>query len=366
MPGQGPRFLRLRVAERNSRVAARAFERDYSLAGTLRFAEDSVLVTQALFDWLPREGSWTIDWHPGRPAFLWESARGHHGATSHAIAPEGAIIDVQTSAARRAALWTLLQRSGKPTDGWLSRTIHRRVSRVLSYGLLQLGLEANHATLLTVAIGALAAAFIAHTSHWTMIVGAFLFWFASIADGMDGEMARLTLSESARGDQLDTFADIATYVLCLLAVTVGWVRQGTRTADVVLAAVIALGVPTTLLYAMHLVRRASGSSQFFLDTKPMESAVKTAAVATGSPLLRLAANVWLLFRRESFSLVFFLGSLLTGWRGYGPSALAAGLVFVLFTLFVYGAPIDGALRHNLSQSMKGEVSAVSATLQASR
>jgi hypothetical protein len=117
---------------------------------------------------------------------------------------------------------------------------------------------------------------------------------------------------------------------------------------------------------MHLVRRASGSPQFFLDTKPMESAVKTAAVETGSPLLRLAANVWLLFRRESFSLMFFLGSLLTGWRGYGPSGLAAGLVFVLFTLFLYGAPIDGALRHNLSQSVQSEVAAVSATLQASR
>lgn len=342
MPGEGPRVLGLTAAERNRRIATRALAKHSSLAGTLQFSDDSLIVTQALFDWLPRRGSWQIDWHDGRPPFMWEASSA--GVVGRATAPTDAVLDVRSPAARQRATWALLRCSGKPTDGWLSRHVHRKVSRVVSHGLLAIGLTANDATLLTVAIGALSAWFIAQTSHLTMIAGAFLFWFASIADGVDGEMARVTLSESARGEQLDTFADIATYVMCLVGVTVGWARQGMGPEDRALAAIVVLGVPTTQLYAMQLIRRASGAAQFFVDSKPMEGAVLTAARDTGAPPLQLAAGVWLAFRRESFSALFFLGSLLTAWRGYAPAALGAALLFVLSTLAVYGAPIERALR----------------------
>lgn len=347
MPGRGPTFLRGTTADRNREVARRAAQKDPSLAGTLRFAETSLVVTQALFDWLPRDGAWEITWRNDRPPFVWEAA-GTCDRPSSVTAPPGAVLDVASPSARRASIWALLQRSGKTTDGWLSRNVHRRVSRLLSFVLLQLGLRANDATLLTLGIGFLSAWFVAQTSHAAMIFGTFFFWFASVADGMDGEMARLTLSESARGDSFDTVADNLTYVVCLTADVIGWWRQGIGAGGAAIVMSVAIVLSATYLWGMHLVRRAAGLSKFFVETKSIEIAVTSAAASSDAFALRLSAAVFVLFRREAFSLFFFVLSLFTAWRGAVFTGIAGGLVVVLGTLFVYNDRIDLALRHRLA------------------
>jgi phosphatidylglycerophosphate synthase len=230
----------------------------------------------------------------------------------------------------------------------LSRNVHRRVSRVLSFGLLQLGLRANDATLLTIGIGLLSAWFLAQTSHAAMFFGTFFFWFASVADGMDGEMARLTLSESPRGDSIDTLADNLTYVVCLTADVIGWWRQGIGAGGVLLVMIDAVVLSATYLWGMRLVRRAAGSSQFFVETKSIEIAVKSAAASSDSLPLKFSAGIFVLFRREAFSLFFFALSIFTGWRGAVFAGIACSLVVVLGTLFVYSESIDVALRHRLA------------------
>ena len=352
MPGPGPVFVRWPTLDRNREVARRAAQQDPSLAGTLRFAEDSVAVTPALFDWLPRNGAWEIAWRDDRPSFIWEAA-GPRGRMSHATAPPGAVLDVASRSARRASMWALLQRSGKATDGWLSRNVHRRVSRVLSFVLLQLGLRANDATLLTVGVGLLSAWFVAQTSHAAMIFGTFFFWFASVADGCDGEMARLTLSESATGDSLDTVADNLTYVVCLTGDVIGWWRQGLGAGGAAIVMTVAIVLSATYLWGMHLVRRAAGLSKFFVETKSIEIAVTSAASSSDAFALRLSAAVFVLFRREAFSLFFFVVSLLTGWRGAVFAGIAGGLAVVLGTLFVYNDRIDMALRNRLAPPAGG-------------
>jgi phosphatidylglycerophosphate synthase len=347
MAGTGPLFLRWPTADRNREVARRAVKKDPTLAGTLRFAEDSLVITQALFDWLPRDGSWEILWRADRPPFTWDAA-GAKGDGTIATAPPGTVLDVRTASARRASTWSLLQRSGKPTDGWLSRYVHRRVSRVFSFMLLQLGLRANDATLLTLGIGILSAWFIAQTSHAAMIFGTLFFWFASVADGMDGEMARLTLSESDRGDSLDTVADNLTYVFCLTADVIGWWRQGIGAGGAALVLAVAIVLSATYLWGMHLVRRAAGTSRFFVETKSIEIAVKSAAAASDAVALKLSAVVFVLFRREMFSLTFLVLALFTGWRGAVFASIAGGLAVVLSTLFVYNDRIDLALKHRLA------------------
>jgi phosphatidylserine synthase len=340
--GSGPRFLGLTTAERNRRVARRAEARDPNLAGMLRLPDDVVL-TGSVFDALPREGTWHLAWHPTRPPLAWQ-ARGTIGPPRPIPVPEGSVFDVSSTAARRTSAWQLLRKSGKPTDGWLARHIHRKISRVFSYVLLQLGLTANHATLFTAVIGLASAWLMAQTSQQTMIAGAFLLWFASIADGIDGEMARLSLSESAYGEQLDTLVDHTTHALCYAAIVIGWWRQGIGPRGAVLAAAVALALPATVLFAMYLVRKTSGAQHFFVDTKPVEFAVSDAARATRSRILWLAAAVFVLFRREAFSLTFALVSLVTGWRGIYPLLVAGALCIVLLTLIFYARPIVGAMR----------------------
>src|SRR5262249_47154830 len=158
-----------------------------------------------------------------------------------------------------------------------------------------------------------AAWLVAQTSRETFIAGCLVFWFASIADGIDGEMARLTLSESAWGEQLDTAVDFATFLFCYAGILVGWWRQGIGPGGWALGVGIALAVLVAVFWGMHLVRRARNQhDRIFVDTKPIEIGVRDAARATGAPMLRLAAATFVMFRREAFSLSFVALSLVTG------------------------------------------------------
>src|SRR6185436_17786478 len=59
------------------------------------------------------------------------------------------LLDISTAAARARTTWSILQRTGKPTDGWVARHWNRPISRVVSFVLLSAGLKASHASLIT-------------------------------------------------------------------------------------------------------------------------------------------------------------------------------------------------------------------------
>jgi phosphatidylglycerophosphate synthase len=357
------RFLGLPVAERNRRVAIRGGGvPSSSTAEATLTVPDVVAITPTLWQAIPADGqSAVLAWHDDRQPLMWETGdrrrtsrdtiAGQQTTMAPPIVrvPEGAVLDVSSPAARRRSAWRLLKASGKPQDGWLSRHVHRKISRVFSYVFLQLGLSANVATVLTFAVGALGAWLMAQTSHATMIAGALLYWGSSIADGIDGEMARLTMTESAFGEQLDTGVDQATHLLALAGAGVGWWRQGVTPAGLAVVIFVAAGTPLVLLWAMALVRRARGTTQFFVVTKPIELAVERAARDTGSLVLRAAASVFILFRREAFSFTFFLVSLLTGLRLVVPALVGSALLIVSLTFAFYRPALDRALAAAVSR-----------------
>jgi phosphatidylglycerophosphate synthase len=335
----GPWFLGLRLAERNRRVAERHGGTGQSAgsAPAMLKVPAGVAITPALLEALPPlEGVWHLEWDRADLPLMWYAPTGAAQATPQSFQlPSDAVLDVSTAAARRRASWRLLRASGKPADGWLSRHIHRRVSRILSYLLLTAGLSAHSATVATFGIGVASAWLMAQTSHGTMILAALLFWCASIADGIDGEMARLTLSDSRLGEQLDTGVDQLTYLFGLVGMMIGWMRQGIDATGIVVGASVLLGTPMILFWGMGLVRRARRTTQFFVPTKPIEGAVFSAARRTGAPVLRLAAVVFVLFRREAFSLAFFIVSFLTGLRAVYPLLMACGLGIVTLTFLLH-------------------------------
>lgn len=347
------RFLGLPVAERNARVARRggAVADDTAAIPTLTVPA-RVAITPALLDALPEpRGVTHLTSSATALPLVWAAPDADAAAAIVTMpAPDGSVLDVSTPAARHASSWRLLRASGKPGDGWLSRHVHRKISRVFSYVFLRAGLTANLATGLTFLLGAAGASLMAQTTHWTMVAGTLLYWGSSIADGIDGEMARLTLSESAFGEQLDTGVDQATHLLALTGACIGWWRQGIGAGGAVLAVAVAFGVPLMLLWAMSLVRRARRSPQFFVVTKPIELAVASAARETGALPLRAAAAIFVLFRREAFSCTFFLVSLLTGLRVVYPALVAASLAIVAATFLAYQAPLTAALERGVVES----------------
>ena len=99
-----------------------------------------------------------------------------------------------------------------------------------------------------------------------------------------------------------------------------------------------------IVRGVHLRRvQDRRETQFFVDTKPIELAIAEASRVTGAAALSLASGIFVLFRREVFSLTFFLVSLVTGQRAVYPALLAAGLAVVTITLIVYRRPIEHAL-----------------------
>ncbi|MBM3772398.1 MAG: hypothetical protein FJW27_14170 [Acidimicrobiia bacterium] len=105
--------------------------------------------------------------------------------------------------------------------------------------------------------------------------------------------------------------------------------------------------PGLLLWAMALVRRARSMDQFFVPTKPIEVAIVKAAKETRAWGLRTTAAVFVLFRREAFSLTFFLLALVTGRRSAIPAALAISLLVVAVTFIVYRRTLTHVLRETV-------------------
>jgi len=371
----GPRFLGLTAAERNLRVAQRVrpswitaplSDTGIDTRPTLTIPP-GVIITPALVAGLPAPaGTWHLVWDPVRPPIVWAAAG--TGSAVPAVTmpiPDGVALDVSTPAARRRSAWRLLRGSGKKTDRWIARHIHRKISRLFSYALLQAGLTPNSATFLTFLVGVASAWMLAQTSHETLILGALVFWFASVADGIDGEMARLTFRESAWGEQLDTAVDQVTYLVAYAGLLVGCWRQGIGRAGWALLIGVAIGVPLLLYWGARLVRRARGMLENVFVDKPIEVGVTGAAAATGAPALRLASGVFTLFRRESFSMTFFLVSLVTGERIVIPAMLAGGMLVVLATLVCYRVPIERAMRVRYLAAATSEGLAAASTMAAS-
>jgi CDP-L-myo-inositol myo-inositolphosphotransferase len=152
---------------------------------------------------------------------------------------------------------------------------------------------------------------------WTGV----LFQLASILDGVDGEMARATLTESEAGARLDTIVDQLTYVTCFAGVTIGWFREGG--GQTVLWWTIGVGLALVLSLARggrFVARYAENASFVFIDR-----AVRRAARDTGRATLQLAAAAFTLLRRDVFAVVF-LAVALTGQRALVPALITFGVV----------------------------------------
>ncbi|MBV8552826.1 MAG: flippase-like domain-containing protein [Acidobacteriaceae bacterium] len=117
----------------------------------------------------------------------------------------------------------------KPTDGFFAQ-MNRKISIRISRQLVKLPITPNMVTLFTLSVSITSAAFFATGGYLNVLWGASLSLAASILDGCDGEVARLTLRESDFGCWLETICDYLYYVLIFCGLTMGLTRSsGTGT-----------------------------------------------------------------------------------------------------------------------------------------
>ena len=318
--GADTRVLGLSSRVRNARVATRSgagvvdgAREPYDEQAAAYFVPSDVMIDRSLFPLPPVSGPVRVQ------------ADGQH------------VFDLRTRAARRHAAWAILMRTSKPSDGHIARRFNRPISRVVSFALLYLGLSATQASILTLFAGLIGAAVAAHPGYLSFVTAGILFKVSSILDGVDGEIARATLTESDAGVRLDTLVDHLTYVAFFIGVTIGWAREGSASQVAIWTVVIAGGLVLSFLRGARFVSEHAPDASFaFIDRS-----VRRAARDSSGTTLRTAASLFILLRRDVFAVIFLFVSF-TGLRVLVPALVAFGVLLANFTLSVYDRELAAA------------------------
>jgi 1L-myo-inositol 1-phosphate cytidylyltransferase / CDP-L-myo-inositol myo-inositolphosphotransferase len=149
-------------------------------------------------------------------------------------------------------------------DGWMDRYVNRKLSGYLTRGFLRLGWSPNTITLVSMSVG-LVAAILFVPGFWALaVLGALVFQLSAIIDCCDGEVARLTFSESKFGQELDIWADNVVHIVLFAGIACGAFLNGpweqTQLPLLLGASVVMANVVSLLLvnHARHLRARPRG------------------------------------------------------------------------------------------------------------
>ena len=251
----------------------------------------------------------------------------------------GTLLNIGTASDRWTATHEALLATQKATDGWVSRTFNRPISRACSRVALAAGLSATGASLVTLLLGLLCAWVAAQPGYLAFVGTGLLFQLASVLDGVDGEIARATFTESERGARVDTIVDQLTYLTSFAGMTIGWVREGSGTTALWFTVAIGAALVLTLLRAGRFVAAHASNASFVI----IDRSVRRAARDTGLATLRLAALLFTLLRRDLFA-VLFLAVSLTGQRAAVPVLILAGTLVANLTFSLHGREMAEAAR----------------------
>ena len=218
-----------------------------------------------------------------------------------------------------AAARAIIRATAKPGDGFVSRHLNRPLSQSASALLLRWGgMRPGHATALTAALALTMLACLLSGTPAGLAAGAVLFQLASIADGIDGEIARATHRSSARGASLDSVTDGFTNCGFLLGAGVNLLMQGRAEEGgfgLASAAIMAIGL---VLLGRDALRR-DGHIHF--------DGVKQAQAHPGKASARWLKDI----TSRDFYCLFLMAMTLAGLAG---AALAIFLVAVSAWLIV--------------------------------
>ncbi len=184
-------------------------------------------------------------------------------------------VHVRDAATAKAAERRLFQSLRGQYEGFVDTYFNRWISALLSRAFVALRFSPNAITMVATAIGLAAALAFARGEYAAGIVGALLFQLAAIVDCCDGEVARLTFTESPLGEQLDIMTDNVVHMAIFAGLGGGvFIAQGGWQAGVPLPWVpLALGGAAVFANAMALwlVTRAKAIGKRQGWSKPEQS-----------------------------------------------------------------------------------------------
>ncbi len=223
----------------------------------------------------------------------------------------------------------LFARSGKQSDGFISRRLNRPISQRISRLMARTSLRPIQLTGLT-AIFLLAsfAALMTGTSAG-LVAGCVLFHAASVIDGVDGEIARVKFMTSSRGAAIDTTVDMIGNFLFFIGLSYAlYALQGSPYHILGAVIVLTAAVCITLLSILPQAGSGGGSLDGFglvvrarikgrIMSKIFEffgNTLRRDFFAFGAAVLALAGQAFIIPWIIAIGMGFWLGAIIANSR----------------------------------------------------
>lgn len=256
----------------------------------------------------------------------------------------GFAVPVHSAELYREAHRALLSSVRKATDGFVSRHLNRPVSLQLSRLFIRLGLTPNGISIGNLLLGLVGALAAATGTYASILLGGFLFQASSVIDGSDGEVAKLTFSDSDRGSWIDTLCDELTVLAFFTALPVGMYR---RTGNPVYLGLIILTLLSAgclyVLMIRYVRRRGSHGSMVQILDDFRKSAGAPGIVGR---ITAVVSALDFVVRRDFFSFLIFILCILD---------MSAAVVWILAALTAAAVAFFAIFS---SRSMRSEAQAM--------
>ncbi len=228
--------------------------------------------------------------------------------------------DVRTVADVRMAEKQLFNSLKGEAEGFVDRYFNRKFSRWFTRFFLAVGLSPNSITMLATLVGLVSAVGFGVGTYSAGIIAALLFQLAAVIDCCDGEVARLTFTESPFGAWLDIAMDNLVHMAIFVGIAAGLyanqVGQPYAWTTLALGAAAVLGNAVSFL----LVQRA----------QKITSANRWKTLGNAAWSDRLLKNI----ASRDFSVALLLFALFGGLEWFLRFAAAGSLIFAVIMLWV--------------------------------
>lgn len=226
-----------------------------------------------------------------------------------------------TKEGRTRAFNALFEACRKPVDGVVARHINRHISIFISKRLVNTPLTPNMMSVVTFLLGVAGAVSAAQGGYWYTLLGAFLFQWNSILDGVDGELARVRFQHSKLGQWLDTVSDDTSNLIFYAGLAVGAAPlPGGRYLVIAAWVGIVASLLTTAQYYAELIRVGSGdlyAIEWDFDKAPPSG-------FAGKMLI-----FWRYVVKKDFAILFFLALAVLGVLPYALPIIGGAAVGTL-------------------------------------
>lgn len=158
------------------------------------------------------------------------------------------------------------------TTGPIAKYINKRISLPISLFLSKLWVSPNSITAFNIIIGVFSGVFVADGHRYDVILlGAALFQIASIIDGCDGEVAKLTFRCSKFGQYIDSISDNLSLASFLTGLIAGyWRHTHSYTAFTVGAIMAGCTIITFFWMIRYLKRNTQSASLVTFDKEYLQ------------------------------------------------------------------------------------------------